>query len=118
MSLDLTKILMNSTTSSLKIWKQDSGSINLPSIESGGGTSWKTVPILHGYPNDRLIWQVGLRETDGHFFNNIMTPFETSGGTLNAFATLDDTNLYISVGWETSSIPATSFDYIYRLLIP
>ena len=119
MSLPLNNILLSSTNSSLKVLKQGSGTINFGALGSSGGTVWQTVTIPHGYPNDNLLWQVAFNETDGSYQNAMITPYQANDGSLNAFATLDGVNLYINLGWQTfSALNATSFQYIYRILIP
>lgn len=119
MSLDITNLLISSGNSSLKVLKEDTGTISFGAIGSLGGSVWQTVTVPHGYPNDNLLWQVAFRETDGNYHNAMVTPFEAGDGSLNAFATLDGVNLYINLGWQVnSSLPATSFEYVYRILIP
>lgn len=120
MSVDFSKIQMSSINSSLKLLLEGNGVISFPAITSStGGTVWQTVTVAHNYGSDNLLFQAGFNEVDGTYHNAMMAPFEAGDGSLNAFATLDATNLYINLGWQTNSaLPAISFQYIYRLLVP
>lgn len=108
--------LLSSDASSNKLFLSGSGTINLP----GGTNQTATATIPHGYGDSNLIWQVIVKETDGTAFNNFVTPYFTNDSRVKGVATLDATNLYISITTESagSPWPATSWNYTYRILVP
>lgn len=109
---------MTSTTSSLKVLAEGTGSLSLPSTVSKVTI---TNNIFHGYGSDDLIWQVdGTLSFGSTTYGGIVTPWETSDGQYTFVATLDSENLYISGIAQTagSATVAATITYAYRILVP
>lgn len=107
--------VLSSDASSNKLYLQGSGTLSLGS----GASQTVTATIPHGYGDSNLLWQVVIKETDGTYNNNLVTPFFSNDSSLKAIATLDANNLYISITTSSAtSYPATSWNYTYRILIP
>ena len=110
-----TDIILSSEYSYLKVAKQGSGTItstNLP----GAGQTQTTVTIPHNL-GDNLIFQVGVKITGA----SMILPWNSNDGRICLWASLDATNLYITVETSDSSgygFPATTCDFYYRLMIP
>ena len=116
--VDLLKVQMTSSNSSLEVWKEGSGSFVIPATSSNAS---HVEPILHGFGSDELIWQVGATLDFGTSQNTgVMTPWGSSDGRTRLIATLDDTNLYITGLAQTVGSPTVNVtvNYTYRLLIP
>lgn len=114
-------VLFSSFTASLKVAIQGSGTINVPTTST---TAAQTATIPHNLGTSNLIWQVGGVLTDTVINQNlepgIITPYSTFDGRVQAWATVDDTNLYITLQNSTAgtSQDATQFDYYYRVMVP
>ncbi len=112
--IDFTKILISSQSSSLKLWREGSGSGIVPA-RTGVDFKYTQITIPHDYGNDNLLFQVGIYNQTGDVY---YTPLFASGG-FYTIAYVDSTNLYIEVG-DASVVnePAINFRYTYRILIP
>lgn len=121
--IDPLKLQLSARNSSLKIWQQGSGTLNVPSGSSTPGGDERTeatVTISHGYGSDNLIVQVA----QGDFLGGApgwLLPQVNPPGTIWIFAHLDSSNLYVT-GGENRPFPVPadgySVSFSYRLLIP
>jgi len=117
MSIDFTKIALTSGASSLKVWKQGTGSFVVPGL-SGEGETYGSATIAHGYPSDNLLFQVA---TSGAESNGTIIPWESNDGRQIQYATIDGTNLTIyciSSNSGSGSVASFTITYSYRILIP
>ena len=113
--MDFTQAQHVSDRSSLKLVKSGAGTVTTSAF-GGAGSTQSTATIPHGLGTDELIFQVGVK-WDGQYY---MAPFQSPGGQVLVYPSLDGTNLYVTA--ETNSAgggqPQTTFEYYYRLLVP
>jgi hypothetical protein len=117
MSTDFSKILMLSSASSNKVLLEGSGTLSVASL-GGSGQTHTTVTIPHNFGSDNLLFQVS---TNGGPTDGVMLPWESNDSRVIQYASIDDTNLYITVNSNDSSgsgSNAFSIDYFYRILVP
>lgn len=112
--IDLTKILISSQSSALKLWKEGSGVGTVPA-RTGADFQYDQITIPHLYGSDELLFQVGIYTVAGDVY---YTPLFANGG-FYAISYIDATNLYIEVG-DASTVDELSipFQFTYRILIP
>lgn len=118
MTLDQTKIGLSADNSSLKLLKEDKGTISVPNLP-GSGDTFGVVTIPHGYGSDELLVQVWC--SVGYSSGGTVLPFNSNDNRVIAYTKLDNVNLYIYIIHSDSSgsgFPASSHDYSYRILIP
>lgn len=117
MIFDITKTQLASNNASLKIIKSGTGTLHVSALGGAGSVS-NSVAIPHGYGSNELLIEVwsnlGLSASGG------MLPYQTPDGRVSAFAKVDATNLHIMIHHDSnySSMPATTYQYSYRILIP
>ena len=110
-------VLVDADKSSLKLYKEGSGSTSLPS----GQDQSVTINIPHEYGSDKLLWQIFVKDmSNGAVYISPFRPPAGSGFYLDS--TLDAINLTlyirsIGTGGGTPA-PAYSWQYSYRILIP
>jgi len=113
--MDLTKVILKDSTSTLKVVEQYTGTINLPGTSSSVNAT-NTIP--HGYGDDNiLISCISNFPTDtGNFLAT--TPFATTVRGLTV--TWDATNVYVRAfsAAASSPAPALTFNYTLTIIIP
>jgi len=117
MSTDFTKIALTSGASSLKVWKQGTGSFVVPGLP-GQGDTYGSATIAHGYGSDDLLFQVAM---NGGENNGTIIPWESNDGRQIQYANIDGTNLNIyciSSNSGTGPVASITITYFYRILIP
>jgi hypothetical protein len=117
MSTDFSKIQMLSSASSNKVLLEGSGTLSVNSLGTSGETH-TTATIAHNFGSDNLLFQVS---TNGGPTDGVMLPWESSDSRIIQYASIDDTNLYITVNSNDSSgygAGAFTITYYYRVLIP
>ena len=120
MTLDLTKIILSSTASSLKVLKEGSGSLTIPGFTAPGEATG-TATIAHGYGEDGLLFQVSSDGGTSPTTDATVLPWESNDGQVILYAYLNSTNLVI-VGIDSSvgagPVSARTISYYYRIFIP
>lgn len=117
MSIDFTKLQLVSNASSNKVLLEGSGKLSV-SYLPGSGQTHSTATIPHNYGSDNLLFQVS---TNGGPTNGVMLPWESNDGRITQYASVDSTNLYITViSYDGSGYGAGAFtiNYFYRILVP
>lgn len=112
MTVDIKNLMMSSTASSQKLIKEGTGTLTIPAF-TGPGVSTGLVIIPHGHNSDKLLFQVVQ--------NDRVSPYGSNDNRRREFAYIDNQNLYIVSKYEvtgSTSEPAISVPYSYRILIP
>lgn len=118
MTVDQTNTQLMSDNSSLKILKEDSGTISVPNLP-GAGDTFGAVTIPHEYGSDELLVQVW--SSVGYSSGGTVLPFNSNDNRIIAYTKLDSVNLYIYIIHSDAGgfgFPASSHNYSYRILIP
>lgn len=119
MSADYEKLNFLSLETSLKLWREDSGSGTIPATAlPASPPKFSRITIPHGFGSDELVFRVlvVIPSASPPFNNYFVIPY--AGGGTYATASVDSTNLYIEVGNTSSGSAALNFNYYYRILIP
>lgn len=98
MSVDLSKLQLFSETSSNKTIYFGGGSITVPNLPGTGETN-TTLTIPHNYSSDNLLYQVSVQVTGGDL---LILPFQSNDGRFFAYASIDSTNLYVTINTNDS----------------
>lgn len=117
MSINYADIIMSSNSSSNKVLLEGSGTLSVAALP-GAGETHTIATIAHNYGSDDLLFQVS---TNGGPTNGVMLPWESNDGRNIQWASIDSTNLYITVNSNDSSgsgAPAYTINYYYRILVP
>ena len=117
MSINYADIVMSSSSSSNKVLLEGSGTMTVAGL-SGQGETHTIATIAHNYGSDNLLFQVS---TNGGPTNGVMLPWESNDGRSIQWASVDATNLYITVNSNNSgsgTVPSYIIDYFYRILVP
>lgn len=117
MSIDYSKLQLLSDASSNKVLLEGSGTLTVAAL-SGSGQTHTTATISHGFSSDNLLFQVS---TNGGPTNGVMLPWESNDSRIIQYASVDSTNLYITViSYDGSGYGAQAFTitYFYRILVP
>lgn len=104
---------LDADSSSLKLFKQGTGVLNTVASTSTSAS----VSIPHGYGDDKLLWQVTIKQ--GSTGRTYTTPLYTNNGRYRLTAELDSTDLVITVTISAAVVVAAdTWTYNYRILIP
>lgn len=117
MNIDYSKLQLLFNASSNKVVLEGSGTLTVPSLSSSGETHTIAV-VPHNLNTDNLLFQVS---TNGGPTDGVTLPWESNDGRIIQYASIDDTNLYITVNSNDSSGYGTSsylITYFYRILAP
>ncbi len=117
MTINYADIIMSSKASSNKVLLEGSGTLSVAAL-SGAGETHTIATIPHNYGSSDLLFQVS---TNGGPTNGVMLPWESNDGRIRQWASVDATNLYITVNSNDSSgsgASAFTISYFYRILIP
>lgn len=113
--IDYSALQMSIAASSNKLIQEGTGSISIPAIV-GSGEEFRTATIPHNQGHDNLLFQVGVALDIN---NDAVIPWQSNDGRIIAFASIDATNLYITINSNTlAGAPSFLFPYSYRILIP
>ncbi len=105
----------SSSTSSMKILAQGSGSLTVPAL-AGAGQVQGTSVIPHGYGSDLLLFQVVVKMTGVYD----MAPWNANSNNVGIWASIDENNLTVYGESNSGAAPvaARTVEYYYRIFIP
>lgn len=114
--IDPTNSLLTTDLSSLKVYQEGTGVVNVPALAGAGATIGETF-VSHVYGSDLLLLQVA---TNSGYSGSAILPWQSNTGKPYMWTALTNGSFGVYVWMENAGggHPAMTVNFTYRLLIP
>lgn len=119
--MNIDQVALASFLPALKVVKTGSGTITAPAATSSNSPQSNVATIPHDQNSNNVFFAVIINGSAVYGSTRyINTPWSTPDGRVSVTPYVDGQNLYIKATSSTAGAdqPATSFPYIYTILIP